>query len=694
MLNSKKDWEKIMAADQTAAHHPGAKTVIRTTCPRDCYDACGIAVVKREDGLTRVLGDPDHPVSRGALCGKCSIAYNGAFVSPEARILTPRRRVGPKGDGRFVEISWDEALSETAERLKRIVAEAGPETILHAHYTGTCSLLAGGFPQRFLHRLGAGEIDPDSICNAAGHLALQYLYGTSSLGFDPRAAKDAACILVWGANPSAAAPHMHKYWLKETPAKVIVVDPVRHDTAAGADLHLQPFPGSDAALAFAMMRVMRDEGLIDQAYLATHATGWEEVAPLLEKVTLDWAEAATGIPAARIVEAARLYGRGPSLLWLGQGLQRQAQGGNIFRAIGLLPAVSGNIGKPGTGFCYLNGGGRKGLDGDDLEGPHLRRNERRVISHMDLVSTLRDPKQSRGLITWNINIAASNPQQRALHETLRREDLFHLAIDPFPTDTVDFADIVLPAATFLEFDDIVSPYFDLTLSAQAGALPPMGQSLPNQEIFRRLAKAMGYEEPELHEPDAPILERLCQQAGVTGGYAELKAKATVTLYPETVLQFPEGKFPTASGRIEIASAAAEADGLPRVPQPTIEARPPEGWFRLLSPASPWLMNSSYFQDRKIQAKAGPEDLVIHPNDASRLGLTVGREVKVENETDSLTMRVVIDDRIPAGIVLAHKSRWPKLLPEHRNINALNPGLRADMAQSTAVHSVLVQVKSL
>jgi len=667
------------------------KTIIRTTCPRDCYDACGIAVVKRADGLVRVLGDPDHAVSRGALCGKCAIAYNGAFLDPAARLLSPLRRIGAKGEGRFAEIGWDEALAEVADRLQAILREHGPETILHGHYTGTCSLLAGGFPQRFFNRLGAGEIDPDSICNAAGHAALGYLYGSSALGFDPRSAKDAACILVWGANPSAAAPHMHKHWLKETPAKVIVIDPVRHDTAASADLHLQLYPGSDAALAFAMLRVMRDEDLIDQAYLAANAIGWDEVEPLIERVTLDWASEVTGVAASDIIAAARLYGRGPSLLWLGQGLQRQALGGNIFRAVGLLPAASGNIGKPGAGFCYLNGGGRKGIDGDDIEGPALRRNERRVVSHMDLVDCLGDHAQARGLFTWNINIAASNPQQAALHRALRREDLFHVAIDPFPTDTVDFADIVLPAATFLEFDDIVSPYFDLTLSAQVAALPPMGLALPNQEIFRRLAKAMGYAEPELHEPDAPTLDRLCRQAGVAGGFKELAAAATLTLYPEPVLQFADGAFPTASGKIELASDAAEADGHPRVPQPSIDARPPAGWYRLLSPASPWLMNSSYFQDGKIQAKIGPEDLVIHPRDATRLGINAGHEITVTSTADSLTMRAVIDDRIPAGVVLAAKSRWPKLSPEHRNVNALNPGLRADMADSTAVHSVLVQI---
>ncbi len=669
----------------------GDKTITRTTCPRDCYDACGIAVVKRADGVVRVLGDPDHPVSRGALCGKCAIAYNGSFLDPAARLLSPLKRIGAKGEGRFAEISWDEAVATIADRLQAILRDHGPETILHGHYTGTCSLLAGGFPQRFFNRLGAGEIDPDSICNAAGHAALGYLYGTSALGFDPRTAQDSACVMVWGANPSAAAPHMHKHWLKETPAKIIVVDPVRHDTAAAADLHLQPYPGTDAVLAFAILRVMRDDGLIDRAYLATHAIGWGEVEPLIDSFTLPQASEITGVSTDDIIAAARLYGRGPSLLWLGQGLQRQKLGGNIFRAVGLLPAASGNIGKPGAGFYYLNGGGRKGLDGDDIEGTALRRNSKRVVSHMDLVSCLQDPASARGLFTWNINIAASNPQQRELHQALRRADLFHVAIDPFSTDTVDFADIVLPAATFLELDDIVSPYFNLTLSAQVAALPAMGQALPNQEIFRRLAKAMGYAEPELHEPDAPILDRLCQQVGLEGGFQHLAKAATVTLYPEPVLQFADGQFPTPSGKIEIASIAAQQDGLPLVPQPSFDPRPQKGWYRLLSPASPWLMNSSYGQDTKIQAKIGPEDLVLHPTDATALGVKAGGTIKVTSDADSLTMRVVIDDRIPSGIVLAAKSRWPKLSPEHRNVNALNSGLRADMAQSTAVHSVLVQI---
>jgi anaerobic selenocysteine-containing dehydrogenase len=666
------------------------KTIIRTTCPRDCYDACGIAVVKRADGLVKVLGDPEHAVSRGALCGKCAIAYNGAWLDPKARVTRPMKRVGPKGDGRFEAISWDQATAEIAARLKDIVSRHGAETIWHTHYTGTCSLLAGGFPQRFFNRLGASEVDPDSICNAAGHAALQYMYGASDIGFDPRTARDSNCIVVWGANPFASAPHQHKHWLKEAKARKIVIDPVRHPTAADADLHLQLFPGSDAALAFAMLHVLTREGMIDRAFLAAHSVGWNELEPVVERCSPEWAAPITGLPAAQIEEAARIYGRGPSLLWLGQGLQRQPTGGNVFRAVALLPAATGNLAKPGAGFIYLNGGGRRGIDSDHIEAPHLRRGERCKVSHMDLVATLGDPMKAQALVTWNINIAASNPDQARLHRVLRDERLFHVAIDPFPTDTTDFADYVLPAASFLEFDDLVSPYFNLSISAQVKALEPMGDALPNQEIFRRLARAMGYTEPELFEDDRSALDILCRQVGLKD-FASLSARGTVDIWPEPVPQFADLRFPTPSGRIEIASESAAADGHPRLPQPIADARPKDGLVRLLSPASVWLMNSSYNEDPKVAERLGAETVTINPADGARLGLQEGDIVIAANETGRLELRVSIADVVPAGVALSHKSRWPKLSKQGANINALNPGRKADMADSSAVHGVEVML---
>ena len=666
------------------------KQIIRTTCPRDCYDACGIAVARREDGKIKVLGDPDHPVSRGALCGKCAIAYNGAWLDPKIRLTRPMRRVGAKGEARFEPVTWEHAIGEIAARLKTTVTEHGAESIWHSHYTGTCSLIAGGFPQRFLNRLGASEVEPDSICNAAGHAALGYMYGTGSEGFDPRMAKDATAILIWGANPHASAPHQHKHWIRETPAKIIVVDPVRHPTAAAAHLHLQPFPGSDAAFAFAIAHVLRREGKIDRAFLADHAIGFEALEPEIARCSPEWAAPITGVSASQIEEAALLFGAGPALLWMGQGLQRQPKGGNVFRAVAMLSALKGDFAKPGAGFLFLNGGARRGLDGDYIEAPQLRAKPKRSASHMDLIELLKAPRDAQALITWNVNIAASNPRQAELQRVLRREDLFHVAIDCFATDTTDFADFILPAAGFLEFDDIVSPYFHLGLSVQAKAIEPIGESLPNQEIFRRLARAMSFNEAELCEDDATILDTLARQTGLTG-FAALKEKATVALSPDPVPLFADLEFPTPSGKIELLSERAAADGHPALPQPWADARPEAGRFRMLSPASPWLMNSSYHEDAKIAEKVGPETILLHPADAEVLSLKVGDTASVANATGRLMMRIDIGEIVPRGVALAHKSRWPKLLEGHLNVNALNPGQKTDMAESSAVHGVEVTI---
>ena len=669
-----------------------ADEVVLTTCPRDCYDACGIAVVKRNGTIRHVRGDPAHPVARGRLCRKCSIGYNGAFLDPELRLTRPLRRAGPKGDGRFEPVSWDEATGEIAEGLKRIEGSAGAQTILNAHYTGTFALLSYSFPLRFLNRLGTTEIDPDTICNKAGHVALEYVYGTSLDGFDPLTARDSACIVVWGANPSASAPHAHEHWLPESPARVVVVDPVRTPTAEAADLHLQPFPGSDAALAFALLHVIVRDRLADLGFLAEHTVGWEEVEPLLAVCTPEWGEETTGVPAALIEEASALYGRGPSLLWIGQGLQRQRTGGNVVRACALLPAVSGNLGKPGAGFLYLNGTESRRLDEDYIAAPHLGSDTPAPISHMDLVDCLEDPARSQALFCWNINIAASNPQQRRLHEALRREDLFTVAVDLFHTDTTDLADYVLPAASFLEFDDLVASYFNLTLSAQVKVAEPPGEALPNMEIFRRLARAMGYEEPELYESDAEVIATVLERSGIGEDFASLAVKGTVAVADEPVIQFADLRFPTPSGRVELASARAEEDGLPRVPLPLADARPGGRRLRLLSPASPWLLNDSFANDAKIARRIGPATVALHPKDAAERGLGEGDEVDVGNETGRLRFQVTLSDAVPRGVAYSPKGRWPKREPARANVNALNPGERADMGDSTSVHGVEVTVE--
>jgi len=658
--------------------------LIRTTCPRDCYDACGIEVAVRDGRIRHVRGDRAHPVARGRLCRKCATAYNGVMLDPAARLSAPLVRSGAKGEGRFAPVSWDEALALIAGRLRAIPGH----TVLNAHYTGTFALLGYHFPQRFFNRLGATEVDPDTICNKAGHVALDYLFGTSTDGFDPRTARDAAAILVWGANPSASAPHQHEHWLAEAPGSVIVVDPVRTPTAAAADLHLAPFPGSDAALAFAFAHVIARDGLLDRELLSAHAVGFEELEPALEACTPAWGEAATGVPAALIEEAAYRYGEGPSLLWIGQGFQRQPRGGNAVRAVGQLAALAGNLGRPGTGVLYLNGAHSRALDEDYAAGVSLRRPDMpEPISHMDLVERLDDPQASRALFCWNINIAASNPEQTRLRAALAREDLFTVAIDLFATDTTDFADVVLPAASFLECDDIVASYFHLCLGAQVKAVEPAGDALPNTEIFRRLAAAMGYEEPELYEADAQVISTLLAPTGIE--FAALARAGTVWTTPEPQIQFADMRFPTPSGRIELASDRAAADGHPRVPEPHADRRPGPGLLRLLTPASPWILNDSFANDRKLARRIGAATVAVHPADAAQRGLSEGDGVVLANGSGRLALTLAVSDLLPRGVAYAPKGRWPKLESSGANVNVLNPGERSDMGASTAVHGVEV-----
>ena len=673
---------------------PSSQEIILTTCPRDCFDTCGIAVVKRNGVITHVRGDPHHPVSRGKLCAKCSIAYNREWRDPQARLTQPLQRVGPKGAGRFQPVSWDTALTAIADRFKQIVTTTGPQTIINAHYTGTISLLAFFFPLRFFHRLGATEVTPDTICLMAGVEALNYVYGTALDGFDPRTAKDAACTVVWGANPSASGPHAHEHWLAEAPGKVVVIDPVRTPTAQAADLHLQPFPGSDAALAFALLRILWRDGFVDYDFVHAHTVGWEELEPQLANCTPAWGEAITGVPARLIEEAAHLYGQGPSLLWLGLGLQRQPTGGNVIRACSLLPAVTGNLGKPGAGLLYLNwnfNAPYRSLDDAYLTASHLATGTVPRLSHMDLAACLEDSRRARALVCWNINIAASNPEQARLRRALAREDLFTVVLDLFPTDTTDFADFVLPAASFLEFNDLVAGYFHLSLSAQVKVMEPLGEALPNQEIFRRLARAMRYTDPELYESDAAVLATVLRKVGLAEDFAMLAAKGTVPVSPEPLIQFADLRFPTPSGHIEIASGRAEADGHPRVPLPLADPRPAQGRLRLLSPASPWLLSNSFANVEKIAARIGPATIALHPTDAAERGLTEGGEALVANEIGSLPLRVTLSEAVPRGVALSYKGRWPKREAARANVNVLNPGQKSDMGENTCVHSVEVMV---
>jgi anaerobic selenocysteine-containing dehydrogenase len=290
-----------------------------------------------------------------------------------------------------------------------------------------------------------------------------------------------------------------------------------------------------------------------------------------------------------------------------------------------------------------------------------------------------------------MNVLASGPRQRALRQALAREDLFTVVIDLFQTDTADYADVVLPAASFLEFDDLVTPYFQLMLSAQVKAMDPLGEALPNQEIFRRLARAMGYSEPELFEPDEAIIATMLRAFGLVEDFTELAARGSVPVSAKPRLQFADLTFPTPSGKIEIASARAEADGHPRTPLPLADPRPADGRLRLLSPASSFTLNDSFANVAKLAKRAGLPTVALHPAEAAARGLREGDAALVTNESGAVRLRVTLSDDIPPGIAFSPKGRWLKQEADGANVNALNPGWKSDMGESSCVHSVEVAV---
>ncbi|MEM8814734.1 MAG: molybdopterin-dependent oxidoreductase [Pseudomonadota bacterium] len=685
--------------------------IIKTTCPRDCYDTCGIVVSPRAGGRARVGGDPEHAIARGALCAKCGVAYNGVFQDAAVRLLSPLRRTGPKGSGKFEPVGWDEALDEIAGRLNGIVAEHGASSILTMNYSGTMSLLASAFPNRFVNAIGASVVDYGTICNRAGYLAWELLFGTGRRGFDPRTARDAGCILLWGANPAHSAPHAFEHWLGESPAKCIVIDPLRTRTAAGAELHLMPRPGSDAALAFALLHALDELGAFDEEFIAAHTAGADEIRADIARCTPEWAAPVTGVPAERIRAAAELYAAGPSLLWCGQGLQRQPQGGNVMRAAGLLPAMTGNIGKPGAGFYYINDVAElAGIDSDYLEGEELRKAPAKTVGALELADRLSCVEESavresaahksavnefKAFVVWNTNPLASSADLGKLRAACRRDDLYTVCIDLFLTDTARYADLVLPAASFLEFDDITAGYFNLNLGVQSKALEPPGESLPNQSIFRRLARAMDLDEAALFEDDSSILARVLGQLGYSGSFDDFRKDGTFWLNgDEPLILFADLQFATPSGHIEIASARAEALGLPRCPQPGADAPPAKGRFRLLSPASEWRLNDSYANDPRLGRRSGAAELTLHPDDAAGLGIESGAKLKLANEMGEVVLTALVSRDVLPGTVMSYKGRWPSREAGGDSINVLYDGSPNDMAGSSSVHGVQVTVSPL
>ncbi len=479
--------------------------MVHAACPHDCPDACGVLITVEDGRATKIQGDPKHPVTRGFLCAKVA-KYLDRVYSPD-RVLYPMRRIAPKGAAHkqagtaqtWQRITWDEALDEIAERFRTILSEFGAEAILPFSYGGTLGELNGGsMDRRFFNRLGASELER-TICSSAGEAGLESVMGVK-LGTEPDQFVHSRYIIAWASNIHGNNVHLWPYIVeaRRKGAKLVVIDPYRTRTAACADWYLPINPGTDAALALAMMHVIIGEGLYDADYVAKYTLGFEQ---LREKVAVYTPESAaqwTGITAEDIRKLAHEYATNrPAVIRVNYGVQRSDNGGTATRAIAMLPCITGSLKEVGGGI-HLSTSGAFGMNKSALRRPDLRPAGKpaRVVNMVRLgeaLNTLSDPPL-KALFVYSSNPAAVCPNHNEVVRGLKRSDLFTVVHEQFFTDTTDYADIVLPATTFFEHKDLQTAYGHYYLQMSDQAIEPLGECRSNVDLFRALAERMGFDD--------------------------------------------------------------------------------------------------------------------------------------------------------------------------------------------------------
>jgi len=672
-----------------------------SVCALDCPDACALLIDVDQAGRgSKLRGDPDHPVTRGFLCGKVA-RYLEREYSPD-RILYPLRRTGAKGEGRFSRISWDEALGEIAHRLQFASDEFGPESILPYSYAGTMGLINGsGMDRRFFHRLGASRLDR-TICSSAGTAGIIDAIGFK-YGMEPEQFRNAKLIIAWGANILGTNVHLWPFIVeaRRNGARFYTIDPNQNRTGMLSDRHYAIRPGSDTALALAMMHVITQEGLEDRPYVDQYTLGFEG----LKQRVLEWtprrASELTGLTCEDIVQLAREYaGTRPAAIRLNLGVQRSERGAMAVRTIALLPALTGAWRDAGGGL-QLSTSGAFQLNRTDLERPDLQfqsplKREARIINMSllgEALTTVHDPPV-KALVVYNSNPAAIAPDQNAVRKGLRREDLFTVVLEQCQTDTADFADIVLPATTFLEHTDLYLSYGHYYLQMARGVLPAPGEALPNTEVFRRLAAEMGFNDPCFKDTDDDMIGTLLDSshrfiAGITLEQLESEHSVRLRIGDGPFLPFARGGFGTSSGKCEFH---AETLGY----EPPVESRHGDRDLfaklplELISPKNDDSMNSTFGARPSVDAQTGT--LKIHPADAAPRGIETGDAVRVFNHRGQCLLRAQVAETIASGVVSAPAVRWPKLASDGNGVNMLTSQRLTDKGGGPTFYSCLVQVE--
>ena len=670
---------------------------VRGACPHDCPDTCSLITTVIDTKAVRVAGNPAHRHTDGALCTKVS-RYTERTYHPE-RILHPLRRVGPKGSGRFEPVDWDTALNDIASRLKDIAAR-DPQAIQPYSYAGTMGLVQGeGMAARFFHRLGAAHLDR-TICAAAGGEALMQTLG-GKVGMKVECFAEAKLIVIWGSNSIASNLH---FWrlaqqAKRDGARLVCIDPRRSETADKCHEHIALRPGTDAALALALMHQLITHDWLDHHYIAQHTLGWEA----LRERALQWpperAAEVCGVPVQQIVDLARAYGTTkPAAIRLNYGMQRVRGGGNAVRAVACLPALVGAW-RHRAGGLLLSASGHFPVNRAALHRPDLLAGRSPRTINMSTIGDdlLREASPGFGpkieaLIVYNSNPVAVAPESGRVVKGFEREDLFTVVLEHFQTDTADYADYILPATTQLEHWDIHTSYGHTDVLINQPAIAPLGRSRSNTDVFRALAVRMGFDEPCFADDD----ETLCRTAfGSSIDFDQLLAQGFVTL-PLPDAPFAQGGFPTASGRCEFFSAALAAQGLDGLPDhlPNFETAgsDPGHPLAMISPPARNFLNSSFVNVKSLRDIEGEPLLEMHAEDAEARGIQSGDVVRVFNGRGEYRCKAKVSARARPGVVNGLGIWWRKLGLDGTNVNQLTSQRLTDMGRGPVFYDCLVEVE--
>jgi anaerobic selenocysteine-containing dehydrogenase len=654
------------------------------------------------DGVAiKVHGNALHPATHGALCTKVS-RYPERTYHPE-RILKPLRRTGPKGSGQFEPVEWDTALADIAARLKAI-AEHNPQAILPYSYAGTMGQVQGeAMATRFFNRLGASQLDY-TICAAAGGEGLVQTLG-GKLGMRVQFFAESKLILIWGSNSIGSNLHFwrHVQTAKRNGAKVICIDPRRTETAEKCHEHIALMPGTDAALALALMHELIRNDWLDHDYIARYTSGWD---PLRARA-LEWpperAAAVCGISVEQIHSLARDYGQAgvrgePAAIRMNYGLQRVHGGGNAVRAIACLPALTGAW-RHRAGGVLLSSSGNFSVNKAALQRPDLRTNHPvRTINMVTIGDDLLRPASAsfgpeiEALVVYNSNPVAVAPESSKVVAGFAREDLFTVVLEHFQTDTADYADYILPATTQLEHWDIHTSYGHTDIMLNQPSIAPLGEAKPNTQIFRELAHHMGFADPCFAQDDVS----LCKAAfGDTIDFDTLQRDGFVPL-PVAEAPFALGGFPTPSGTCEFFSQRLASQGLDGVPNhvpnhevPTANAAYP---LAMISPPARNFLNSTFVNVKSLRDAEGEPLLEISAEDAKVRGIGHGDVVRVFNTRGSYRCTAHISDRARAGVVNGLGIWWRKLGLDGTNVNELTSQKLTDMGRGPTFYDCVVQVE--